>query len=93
MENHTSSDPMPSKTAPSPRVVLGERVFKAQGWARKDSIFIGNERIGVIELTDKARSGETVSLLTGARHPGRALTWCVGESQRALALAGRCRAA
>lgn len=64
-----------------PSVTLGERVYSALSWKRKDRIYLGKTLIGVILLSETDRRGVTVSLTSGARKPGRAVEWCFEQSK------------
>ena len=67
-------------TAPR-RVVPGERRYLPTGWTRKDLIYLGNQKIGFIRLSDKDRTGETVSTVSGQSRKGRAIDWCVEQAE------------
>lgn len=67
------------------QVKLGERVYKATSWERRDEIFVGAVRIGIIKLTSSDRQGRTISLVTGNSKAGRAIQWCVEESTQRVA--------
>jgi hypothetical protein len=58
------------------RVEIGNRVYTATSWKRKDTIYRGAKKIGVIKLSDRDRAGTTICIATSARKAGRAIDWC-----------------
>jgi len=64
-----------------PRVLLGNRIYRATGWKRRDKIVLEGRNIGYIHLTDKDRKGVTVAKATNRQLPGRQLSWCAEEAQ------------
>lgn len=67
-----------------PVMRIGERVYQTLGWKRRDEILLDGERIGIITLTSEDRTGLTISMVTGHCHKGRAIDWCVQQSQCCL---------
>lgn len=63
-----------------PTIKVGERVYNAADWVRRDEIFVGDRKIGIIKLTSRDRKGRTISLVTNRARTGRAIAWCVEES-------------
>jgi len=61
----------------SVRVEIGKRVYTTHpSWNRKDTIYRGTEKIGVIKLSDRDRAGVTICIATSATKVGRAVGWC-----------------
>lgn len=58
------------------RVEIGNRVYSFGKWKRKDIIYRGEKKIGIIKLTNMNRAGVTICLATSAKQPGRAIDWC-----------------
>ena len=76
MENHA--------TLAKPAIRIGERIYSALSWKRRDYIYLNGLRIGLITLSREDRTGSTVCLLTGHTRPGRQIAWCVDEAQHAM---------
>ena len=70
------------QTELKPSIRLGDRVYDAFSWKRKDKIFLGDKQIGVITVSEHDRTGVTVSLASGGCSPGRQIQWCADEFQR-----------
>jgi hypothetical protein len=68
-----------------PTIKVGARVYNAADWVRRDEIFVGGRKIGIIKLTSRDRKGRTISLVTNRTRTGRAIAWCVEESNILLA--------
>lgn len=67
--------------APAPTLKVGGRIYKPNlTWSRRDKIYIGDRCIGIINLTNTNRAGQTVSLVSHNRVAGRQISWCVEQS-------------
>lgn len=62
------------------RVEIGNRVYHADSWKRKDTIYRGDQKIGVIKLSNSDRAGVTICIATSAERPGRAIEWCADST-------------
>lgn len=61
-------------------VVTGDRKFFPFTWTRKDTIFVGNTKIGYFYTSREDRNGSTVSLNNGRQTKGRNLEWCIEQA-------------
>lgn len=69
------------KNQQKPQVILGNRIYNAAGWKRKDVIVLDGRNIGYIRLTDKDRKGVTVAITSNRQLLGRQIKWCAKEAQ------------
>ena len=60
-----------------PTVVVGDRQYSLYSWTRKDTIYVGNVKIGYFYTSREDRNGSTVSLNNGLQTKGRNLEWCI----------------
>lgn len=64
-------------------VIVGPRVYKSTAWSRRDIIYLGERKIGIIRLDSNNRLGKTSSLITNNSVIGRNIQWCVEQSAAA----------
>lgn len=58
-------------------VIFGKRIYTPFAWTRKDTIYVGNIKIGYFYTSREDRTGSTVSLNNGLQIKGRNLEWCL----------------
>jgi hypothetical protein len=64
-------------------VVVRPRVYRTTTWSRRDTIYLGERKIGIIRLDSSNRLGKTSSLITHNSVTGRQIQWCVEQSAAA----------
>lgn len=64
-----------------PVIILGNRVYSALSWKRKDTIFYDGIKIGYILLSQTDRVGITISTINHEQVVGRKIDWCMEQAK------------